>query len=380
MALHTLDVMAAGGIHDQLGGGFHRYATDGQWRVPHFEMTLSDQALIARAYLFAWRRSGQERYARLARRILDFALDRMRDPAGGFYSALGADSPVAGAPADELEEGAFYVWTREQLSAALQDRGLLEWASARFGLIPQGGSPDNADGDIVLYRALDDKALAERFGVDLGAAARRSALVDERLRRARDRRPAVPVDDKVVTPWNGYMITTLALAGRMQDEEGYVKEAARTARFVLDRLYKKGVLHRDWSKRGLGVPGFSEDYAALAEGLLTLFKVTGETRWLANTLMTQFEDRENGGFYTAADDAGLWLREKTAIDDATLSANGIAVHVLFELGALTGKAGYIDTAVRTARWAGARLAGAPAYMPYLLIKWPELLRASRPDE
>jgi len=387
MALHTLDAMAAGGIHDQLGGGFHRYATDGEWRVPHFEMMLYDQALIARAYLLAWRRTGKEEYAVTAHRVLDFALDNMHDPAGGFYSALGADSPVAGAPAEDLAEGAFYVWTWRQFSVALQDTGLLEWAAARYGVTRDGESRGDLAGGNVLHVALDEQALAQRFGVDRLVARKRNAMVDERLRQARNKRPAVPVDDKVVAAWNGYMITTLALAGRMLDETRYIEEAARTARFILDGLYDdKGMLHRDWRKGKLGVPAFGGDYAALAEGLLALYRVTGERLWLdgaqrlVDTLLAGFRDEEAGGFYTTANGSRLWVREKTVIDDATLSVNGIAVHVLLDLGAVTGHAGYIDEAVRTAKWAGAQLADAPAWMPYTLIKWPELQRASRPEE
>lgn len=382
MALHTLDAMAAGGIHDQLGGGFHRYSTDAEWRVPHFEMMLFDQALIARAYLMAWHRSGQEGYAVTARRVLDAALDRLHAPGGGFYSALAADSPPEGDPEGELREGAFYVWSREQIAAALQDDELLEWAAVRYGVTPQGESGGDLAGANVLHRVMEDQALAQRFGIASKVVRKRNTLVDDRLRQARDRRPAVPVDDKIVAAWNGYMITTLALAGRMLDETHYIDEAKRAARFIMDRLFDdKGVLHRDWRQGRRGVPGFAEDYAALAEGLLMLYRTTGDKYWLeqgrrlADTLLDRFLDREQGGFFNTVKDNGLWLREKSAVDDATLSVNGIAVPVLLELGTLTGRANYIDEAVRTARWAGAQLADALAWMPYTLVRWQELVRA-----
>lgn len=387
MALHTLDAMAAGGIHDQLGGGFHRYSTDSEWRVPHFEMMLYDQALIARAYLLAWRSSGRKDYATTARRVLDAALDRLHDPGGGFYSALAADSPTGGSPGEGVQEGAFYVWSWQQVSAALQDAGLLEWAAARYGLTPQGEAGGELAGTNVLHQVLDDRTLAQRFGTDVASVRKRNAMVDDRLRQVRDRRPAVPVDDKVITAWNGYMITTLALAGRMLGETRYIEEAARTARFILDKLYDdSGTLYRDWRQGRHGVPGFGEDYAAFAEGLLMLYRVTGEKHWLercqqlVDVLLDRFQDEEHGGFFNTMQDSGLWLREKNAVDDAALSVNGIAIHVLLGIGTLTGDAGYVEEAVRTARWAGARLADAPAWMPYTLVSWPELLRAARSED
>jgi uncharacterized protein YyaL (SSP411 family) len=383
MALHTLDAMAAGGIHDQLGGGFHRYATDAEWRVPHFEQMLYDQALIARAYLQAFRRTRAERYADTVRRVLDFTLAELHDPGGGFYSALSADSPVAGDAPAHLEEGAYYVWSREQLTQALQDPVLLEWAAARYGVTELGESHGEVAGKNVLHVALDDKALAQRFGVDEQTTGKRNAEVEARLHKARARRPAVPVDDKVVTVWNGYMITTLAMAGQLLEEPRYIEAAAAAAGFVLDKLYDdKDVLYRDWRQGQRGVPAFAEDYAALAEGLLTLHQVTGEQRWLTparrlvDTLLERFQDAEHGGFYSTAADSELWVREKTASDGATLSVNGLAVHALLELAAATGQRDYREQAVRTAAWAGAQLADAPAFMPYILIRWPELLQAA----
>jgi len=380
MALHTLDSMEAGGIHDQLGGGFHRYATDPGWRVPHFEKMLYDQALIARAYLLAFRRTHDHRYAATARDVLDFTLRELRDPDGGFYSALSADCPVPDA-SGEMAEGACYVWSWRQLEEALNDTELLDWAVARYGVTESGESHGELAGKNVLHRVLDDRALAQRFGVDPLTAGRRSVEVDDRLRKARDKRPAVPVDDKVVTVWNGYMITTLALAGTVLDDPRYIEAATGTAGFILNTLYDdKGVLYRDWRQGRTGVPGFGEDYAALAEGLLMLHKVTGKKHWLAqarvlvDTLLGVFQDEGQGGFYNTASGGELWVREKVASDGATLSVNGIAVHVLLGIDALSDHRDYRDRALRTAAWAGARLADAPAYMPYTLIRWPELVR------
>ena len=177
------------------------------------------------------------------------------------------------------------------------------------------------------------------------------------------------------------MMTTLALAGRLLDEPRYIKAAEATASFVLDNLYaaEQGVLYRDWRVGERGVPAFSEDYAGVAEGLLALYRVTGDKRWLnsaialVDTLLATFQDAVNGGFFSTAADTELWVREKEASDGATLSANGIAIHVLQQLGDLTGDKNYHRLAWQTAAWAAAQLHNAPAAMPYSLILWDELL-------
>jgi uncharacterized protein YyaL (SSP411 family) len=384
MALHTLDKMAAGGIYDQLEGGIHRYSTDFEWRVPHFEKMLYDQALIARACLFAWRRSGAQRYADLARDILDFTLREMRDPGGGFYSALSADSRVAAEDTGQMVEGAYYTWTWAQFAAVLGDGALRDWAAARYGVTERGESRGDLQGRNVLRAALDTRVLGEQSGLDPAAAARRDADVAARLLESRAQRPAVPVDDKVVAAWNGYMITTLAMAGRLLDEPRYIAAAESAAHFVLARLYDddSGALFRDWRGGVRGVPGFSEDYAALAEGLLALFEVTGDKSWLAaarrltDCLLDIFRDEAGGGFFSTRADTELWVREKTAADGATLSANGIAIQVLLSLADITGRAEYRDQAWRTAAWAAARLADEPAAMSTVLLAWPALLAAN----
>ena len=390
MALFTLDKMVEGGIYDQLGGGFHRYSTDFEWRVPHFEKMLYDQALIARACLYAWRRSGDMQYADIAREVLDFTLEEMHIAEGGFYSALSADSPVPGNESGHMEEGAYYTWSWRQLTEAMDDEAQRDWAAARYGVEEQGNAVsdplDEMGGKNVLYRALDNRALAEKFRADLMTASQRNAEVDKRLRAARRARPAVPVDDKVVAVWNGYMMTTLALAGRLLDEPRYVKAAEATASFVLGNLYdaEQGVLYRDWRGGERGVPAFSEDYAGVAEGLLAIYKVTGNKHWLNSaitlvaTQLEMFWDADDGGFFSTASGTELWVREKEASDGATLSANGVAIHVLHQLGELTGKQKYHRLAWQTAAWAGAQLNNAPAAMPYSLIVWGDLL-AYKPD-
>ena len=168
-----------------LAGGFHRYSTDFDWRVPHFEKMLYDQALIARAYLFAWRRSREERYAAIVRETLDFSLAEMRGAGGGFYSALGADSPLPGDPSAHMEEGAYYTWSWRQLTGALGDGPLRDWAAARYGASERGNAVTDPLGEMqgknVLYAALDEKELASKFKLDLISVNQRNARVDELL-------------------------------------------------------------------------------------------------------------------------------------------------------------------------------------------------------
>jgi len=380
MALHTLDSMIAGGIHDQLGGGFHRYAIDPGWHVPHFEKMLYDQALIARACLVAYQRTGESRYAATARDILDFSLAEMRDPQGGFYSALGADSPVPGKSQEHMLEGAYYTWSWTQLTHALPDTELRDWAVARYGITRAGEAAGEVAGSNVLYRALDADALAARFQVEPDVVRQRLARVDALLLAARAERPAVPVDDKVVTAWNGYMITTLALAGRMLDEPRYLDAAVAAADFIMDRLLDREtrVLYRDWRDGVRGVAGFCEDYAALAEALLALYRVSGErdrllqARDLADAMLARFWDSKNGGFFNTGADTELWVRGKPLADGAAVSANGVALHVLLQLAAFSNETRYRELARQTAAWAGAQLADAPDAMPYTLLVWDSL--------
>jgi uncharacterized protein YyaL (SSP411 family) len=391
MALVTLDHMLAGGIFDQLAGGFHRYSTDFGWRVPHFEKMLYDQALMARVCLTAWQHNAAERYAGCVRRTLDFTLTEMRDERGGFYSALSADSR-ADDDSGHMQEGAYYTWNMQQLKAALPDKALREWAVARYGIDEQGnalGDPlDELQGRNVLWHALEDSQLAIRFKVDSETVRERNAQVDMRLLAARRARAPVPVDDKVVTAWNGYQVTALALAGRLLDEPRYIDAAKRAARFVLDELYDEnsGQLFRDWRGGVRGVPGFDRDYAAFAEGLLALYRVSGEKRWLqlarqlVDAHIERFWDDSRGGFFTTTADTELWLRNKPLSDEATVSGNGIAVHVLLDLGRFTGNSAYTGKALRTARWAGAQLADAPGAMPYTLMAWPRLMAAALPGK
>jgi hypothetical protein len=392
MALYTLDRMATGGIHDQVEGGFHRYATDAAWRTPHFEKMLYDQALIARAYLAAFRRTGDKKYAGVARQVLDFTLENMRDARGGFHSALGADSAASMKQPQDIEEGAYYVWEWKPLQQAIPDLALRQWAIARYGLRQDGnvvdGSPAELAGKNILYIARSEEELAEQFGENMATVRERLGAVKRLLLAARRTRPALPRDDKIVTAWNGYMITALAEAAQLLETPRYRRAAEETARFILDKLHdaRRNVLYRDWREGKRGVTAFAEDYAAMAEALLALHGLDGNQAWLAtarnltDVQIEHFWDAADGGFYDAGGGSGLWLRAKPAADNVTPSPSAMAVGNLLRLDRLTGGKGYAEKAVRTAAWQGGVLRETPESMPYTLIHWPLLMaQAGRPD-
>ncbi|MCR4301724.1 MAG: thioredoxin domain-containing protein, partial [Sulfuricaulis sp.] len=337
MALYTLDRMAAGGIHDHIEGGFHRYATDPGWRVPHFEKMLYDQALIARAYLAAYRRTSNKKYADVAEKILDFTLAKMRDPRGGFYSALSADSSIDAKAAYPMEEGAYYVWEWKQLREAVPDPELRKWAIAHYGLKPEGnvveGGLAELAGKNILYISKTREELVKQSGENLSTVNARIRAVNRLLFTARRVRSAPPRDEKVVTAWNGYMVTALAEAGQLLNRPRFTQAAEETARFILAVLYdeKPHLLYRDWRGGRRGVAGFAEDYAAMSEGLLALYSLDGKKQWLTaakhltDAQIKLFWDDSDGGFYGAGRDTGLWLRDKTAADNVTPSASALSV-------------------------------------------------------
>lgn len=386
MALYTLDRMAAGGIHDQIGGGFHRYATDAAWRVPHFEKMLYDQALIARAYLAAYRRTGNNKYADITRRTLDFAMADMRVDRGGFYSALGADSAPNMKKPEQMLEGAYYVWDWKQLLESIPDIAMRQWAIAHYGLKQDGNVVDGSSielaGKNILYIARNEEELAELFGESLARASERIGVINRQLLSTRRNRPVPPRDDKIVTAWNGYMITALAEAGQWLNEPRYRRAAEETARFILEKLYdeKRNILYRDWRGGIRGAKGFAEDYAAMAEGLLVLHGLDSTPAWLktarrlTDAQIENFWDASAGGFYGATRDTGLWMRDKSAADHVIPSPSAMAIGNLLRLARLTGEKHYGEKAVRTAAWQGGAQLKTPESMPYALTHWPLLLK------
>jgi uncharacterized protein YyaL (SSP411 family) len=321
MLTATLDRMTAGGMYDQLGGGFARYSTDATWLVPHFEKMLYDNAQLAQVYTRAWLVTREERYRRIATETLEYLLREMRQPAGGFFASQDADS--------EGVEGKFFTWSWDELI-----RLVGEDAAKAFGASPRGNwAGDDGEGTNVLGRP--EGAGSE--GVDLEEA--RRVLFEERERRVR---PAT--DDKVLTAWNAMAIQAFAEAGRAFDNDTFTQAAVAAAEFLLSNLRRSdGRLLRSWRNGTPGGPGYADDHALLASAMLTLFSRTGTLRWfleakrLVDDLIRLFADGERGGFFqTGADIDPLVIRPKELYDNAVPSGNSAAADVLQRMALLTG--------------------------------------------
>jgi uncharacterized protein YyaL (SSP411 family) len=327
MAELTMDRMATGGVFDQLGGGFHRYSTDGRWLVPHFEKMLYDNAQLLRVYTHAWQLTGADRHRRVAGRTADYLLRELRHPDGGFFSSQDADS--------EGVEGKFFVWSFDEL-VGIGGVPVARW----LGATPRG----NWEGTNVLWTPRPPEAVAEESGVsveDLQAQVR-AAL--PRLLQAREARPHPATDDKVLAAWNGLAISALAEAGRTFGEPRYLEAALAAAEFVLGELRgPEGRLLRAWREGRQGGPGYLDDHACMAEACLTLYETTFELRWLrearrlAATMVELFADPGGDGFYqTGADAERLVVRPRELFDNAVPAGSSVAADVLQRLGRLTG--------------------------------------------
>ncbi|MDX6699705.1 MAG: uncharacterized protein QOE65_3102 [Solirubrobacteraceae bacterium] len=322
MSLGTLRAMAAGGIYDQVGGGFSRYAVDATWTVPHFEKMLYDNALLARAYLHGWLVSGDEALRRVVEETLDWALREMRGPEGGFYSALDADS--------EGVEGRYYVWTVDELRSVLGERA--DAAIAWFGATERGN-----------FEPRGANVLEARGPRPDDADAIRAALYEARERRVRP-----GLDDKRLTSWNALMVAALADAGAALERPDYLDAAAGAADFLLGSLRdERGRLRRTWKDGRARLAGYLEDHAYSVEALLTLYEATFDPRWftaareLADVMVQAFGDPEHGGFFTTASDhEALAARRKDLEDTPIPSGSSSAALGLLRLAALTGEAEY----------------------------------------
>ncbi len=332
MLAHTLRAMAAGGIYDQLGGGFARYAVDHRWLVPHFEKMLYDNALLARIYLRAWQVTGDAGLRQVATETLDYILAELGLPAGGLASSEDADS--------EGEEGKFYVWDRaEFLAVAGPEDGPM--AAERYGVTEHGNFEGGAT---VLSLATPVGEVATRHGVPDAEVVAAVERARRRLLEHRATRVRPGLDDKVVTAWNGMALRSLAEAGAVLGHPGYLAAGRRVAYFLLDELHRAdGRLMRSWREGRASVPAFCEDYGALAVGLFTLYQATGERRWFAaaerttRAMVELFADDEGAGFFNTGNDAPALIdRPKDVLDNPTPSANSLAAEALLHLRTYTG--------------------------------------------
>jgi uncharacterized protein YyaL (SSP411 family) len=343
MAEHTLGRMAAGGIRDALGGGFHRYSTDPQWLVPHFEKMLYDNALLALAYLEGWQVTRRADFADVVRETLDYAAREMTDAGGGFYSATDADSLR---PDGESEEGWFFTWTPAEIAAAVgEDAALVE---ETFGVTAAG----HLDGRSVLHRPTPLAQVAAHHGLAEPELAARLQTARRRLLAVRATRSPPLRDEKILAAWNGLMISAFARAGFAFGDASLTERAERAARFVLDEMRRDGRLRRAWKDGRSSGPSFLDDYAFVIAGLLDLYEAAPAPAWISEALAFQavldahYADAEGGGYYRTADDQpALLAREKPGQDGALPSGNSVTAANLLRLAAYTGDERYRQRAV-----------------------------------
>ncbi len=330
----TLRAMARGGIYDQLGGGFHRYAVDWRWLVPHFEKMLYDNALLSRLYLEAYQITGNGLYRRIAEETLDYVARDMRSPEGGFYSAEDADS--------EGEEGKFYVWTPQELREVLgEEEAAL--AASYWGVTERG----NFEGRSILHVPREPEEVAREAGLSPEELGRRMDEIRRRLLEARNRRVRPGRDEKVLAAWNGLMLRSFAFASRVLRREDYLRVARENAAFLLENLVSEGRMLRSYRDGRARISGYLEDYAMVADGLVSLYEATFETRWLreaaslAEAMNELFWDEERGAFFDApAGHEELVTRPRDVYDNATPSGTSVAVDVLLRLALLLGREDY----------------------------------------
>ncbi len=337
IALHTLREMSSGGIHDHIGGGFHRYAVDGQWHVPHFEKMLYDQAQLVSSYLDAYQITGEKLYSATARNTLDYVARDLSHPEGGFFSAEDADSLLEpNEPAHA--EGAFYVWTEAEIDTLLGEKSRA--FKAHYHVLPNGNTPPEADPhneftgkNILTLRPIDPPTVAGASDDELIQDCRKTLFA------ARESRPRPHLDDKILTAWNGLMISAFARASTILGTSPDLELAIRAAQFVHDNLFDGSHLYRSWRDGVRGeVHAFAEDYAYLIQGLLDLYEASLDRQWLtwATELQRQqnelFADPAGGGYFASeAGDALVLVRSKEDYDGAEPSASSITARNLIRL-------------------------------------------------
>ena len=367
----TLESIAAGGIHDHLGGGFHRYSTDKVWLVPHFEKMLYDNALIARAYLEAHQLTADPRFANVARGVLDWLLAEMADGGGGFYSAQDADTPEG--------EGVYYTWTVEEIDSVLGEREG-EIFRECFGVTSNGNFERKRS---ILHLTTSLENAARRLGIpeaelERSLAHSKKKLYEERLKRTRPE-----TDDKILTSWNGLAISALSYGCQVLGEKRYLRAAERCASFITGTMHKGERLLRRYRDGESAIEGTLEDYSFLTQGLLDLYETDFEARWLKTAIqingeMTKlFGDEERGGFFMQQERDELPAEIKEGYDGPTPSGNSVAALNLLRIGEFTGRDDEREEAKRTLRVFRDDLEGEPSSHTYMLVALDFLLGSPR---
>ena len=344
MVRRTLTGMARGGMYDQLGGGFHRYSVDARWLVPHFEKMLYDNAQLASLYLHGWLATGEPEYRRVTEETLDYLLREMAHPAGGFFSAQDADS--------EGVEGKFFVWTPEEIRAALSDSETARAALAHWGV----DDGPNFEGDSILFVPRDPAEVAAGLGVSPDRLARLIGQARKALYEIRERRVHPGLDDKVLASWNGLTMAAFAEAGRAFGRPDYLAAAVRSAEFLTTAMMDGGRLLRSWKDGEARIRGYLEDYAMVGFGLVAVYEATFDRRWLdesrrlAEAALALFWDEEREAFFdTGTDHEALVVRPRNLFDNAVPSGASVAIDWLLRLAAHFGEERYERQALRALR-------------------------------
>ncbi len=379
MSLESLKRIANGGVHDHIGGGFHRYSTDERWHVPHFEKMLYDQAQLVIAYSEAYQITHDDFYAQVARDILAYVRQKMTHPDGGFYSAEDAESATDPAKPEEKEEGAFYTWTKEEVDNILTSE---EAKVFSYSYDVRKESNVLADpqqefvGENILYLAHPVDETAQQFDLSVAEVLERNARARRKLFGEREGRPRPHLDDKILVSWNGLMISGFARAYQVLEEPAYLTAAERSADFILDRLYDaetKKLLrrYRDGEAR---YDAHLEDYAFFTQGLIDLYEASLDIRWLktaiefTNQQNLLFYDKENAGFYdTSGKDESILIRSKEWYDGAEPTGNSVAILNLLRLTQMVDNQEYRKLSERSLAYFGERMLSAPQGMAQFLV-------------
>jgi uncharacterized protein YyaL (SSP411 family) len=383
MALFTLRKMAAGGMHDHIGGGFHRYSVDRYWHVPHFEKMLYDQAQLAVAYLDAFQITRDRQYEAVARDILDYVARDMTSKEGGFFSAEDADSPVA-AGDDRghavTKEGVFYIWTKKEIDDALGDAA--EIFNFHYGVQGHGNAPEGSDphdefrGKNILIERHTIAETAQHFRKSEEDIAKSLAQSREKLFAIRVQRPRPHLDDKIIAAWNGLMVSAYARAAQVLDDARYLEIAARDAKFLQTNLHdsSRNILYRNYRGGRSDIEGFADDYAFVIQGLLDLYEASFDVEWLKFAMQLQetqdrlFFDEQNGGYFsTSGKDQSVFLRMKDDNDGAEPAASSVAALNLLRLSQFRDDKQMGDRGRKTIDAFATTLSHFPSAMPQMLV-------------
>jgi len=384
MSNFTLRSMARGGIYDHIGGGFHRYSTDAKWHVPHFEKMLYDNAQLISNYVDAYQMTQDSFFADVALETTEYVLAQMVHPEGGFYSAEDADSAPPGAeiPGEDVKnlEGAFYVWEQKEIDTVLGPH-MSKIFAYRYGVKPDGNVEFDPHGDFkgqnILFVAHSIDETANKFGMTQHDVAQVMATSKSKLLNHRNKRPRPHLDDKILTSWNGLMISALSRAYQIMGKKAHLRAAQKAANFIKDNLYDRQhrQLYRRWRNDERKILGVASDYAFLIQGLIDLYEADFDPIWLewamalADRQIDLFYDGASGGFYmTSMDhDRHLIMRVREELDSALPSDNSVSALNLLRLSRLTHSKEYLAAAEKTLKHVLVRINSYPEAAPQMLI-------------